>query len=206
MPSPSTPAHARQRSRSAQWTAEVRGYTGGIPIGGGTGPFTSSGRRTCPRASAILSATDLSFTGIPTTAGTYSKVQLTVRDATGATASGTFSITINAPAPGSILTVAGTGMRRLQRRRRPGKPGLPTPWRWRWTRSGNVFIAGFHSTTASARSSRRPAPSSPWPAPASRLRRRRRARDLRQAGRPRRRGHGRQRQPLHRRQRQPPHA
>jgi sugar lactone lactonase YvrE len=93
-----------------QWTAEVSGYTGAIPVSGGTAPLTVVSQANLPPGlSATISGTNVVFTGIPTTAGSYSNVQLTVQDAAGAAIGGTFSITINAPAPGSILTVAGTG-------------------------------------------------------------------------------------------------
>jgi sugar lactone lactonase YvrE len=93
----------------AQGTAGVS-YTGAIPISGGTGPLVVSAQANLPPGlSATVSGTRVTFTGIPNTAGTYGNVQVTVRDATGVTASGAFSITIIAPAPGSILTVAGNG-------------------------------------------------------------------------------------------------
>jgi hypothetical protein len=93
-----------------QWTAEVSGYTGAIPVSGGTAPLTVVSQANLPPGlSAAISGTNIVFSGIPTTPGTYSNVQLTVQDAAGAATGGTFSITISAPAPGSILTVAGTG-------------------------------------------------------------------------------------------------
>jgi autotransporter-associated beta strand protein len=49
------------------------------------------------------------FTGTPTTAGTYGNIQLTVRDASGATVTGTFSITVNpAPTLGTLSSTAWT--------------------------------------------------------------------------------------------------
>src|SRR5262249_45807195 len=93
----------------AQGTAGVS-YPGTIPVTGGTGPFTFTASPGLPPGlSVTFNGTGVAFAGIPTTTGAYNNIQLTVRDATGAQASGVFSLTISAPAPGSILTVAGTG-------------------------------------------------------------------------------------------------
>jgi hypothetical protein len=126
----------------------VSGYTGAIPISGGTGPLTILSQANLPPGlAATVTGTNITFTGIPTTVGTYSNIQLTVGDAAGASVSGTFSITINAPAPGSILTIAGTGV--------PGYSGdggaanlakLYEPWSVAVDGSGNVFIADFYNS------------------------------------------------------------
>ncbi len=131
-----------------QWTAEVSGYTGAIPISGGTGPFTILSQANLPPGlTATVTGTNITFTGIPTTVGTYGNIQLTVGDAAGATVSGTFGITINAPAPGSILTIAGTGV--------PGYSGdggaanlakLYEPWSVAVDGSGNIYIADFYNS------------------------------------------------------------
>src|SRR5581483_9521890 len=85
------------------------GYTGTIPVGGGTGTLVVSAQVNLPPGlTATLSGTTLTVSGTPTTAGTYNNIQLTVRDASGATASGTYTITISPPTPGSIITVAGS--------------------------------------------------------------------------------------------------
>ena len=103
-----------------QWTAGVAGYTGAIPLNGGTGPFTVVAQSNLPAGlSATVTSTNVTFTGTPTTAGTFANIQLTVQDATGAAVSGTFGVTVNNPGP--ILI----GLRRhrdgrLQRRRRAG--------------------------------------------------------------------------------------
>ena len=77
------------------------------------GAFTVVAQANLPTGlTATVTGTTVTFAGTPTTAGTYNNVQLTVRDASGATASGTYIITINPPPPGSILTVAGNGTAR----------------------------------------------------------------------------------------------
>jgi hypothetical protein len=126
-----------------QWTAEVTGYTGAIPISGGTGPLVVSAQANLPPGlNAIVSGTKVTFTGIPTTPGTYGNVQLTVRDAAGVTASGTFSITVNAPAPGSILTIAGTGSGGYNGDGQPANLALLAGPRGVATdAAGNVYIA-----------------------------------------------------------------
>ena len=79
-----------------QWTVNQAGYTGSIPVGSGTGPFTVSAQSNLPTGlTATISGTNVTFTGTPTSAGTFSNVQITVQDAAGATVTKTFSITIN---------------------------------------------------------------------------------------------------------------
>src|SRR5207253_1604814 len=56
----------------AQWTAGVAGYTGAIPVSGGTGPFTVVAQSNLPAGlSAAVTGTNVTFTGAPTTAGTF---------------------------------------------------------------------------------------------------------------------------------------
>jgi Putative Ig domain/NHL repeat len=131
-----------------QWTAGVTGYTGAIPVNGGTGPLTLVTQANLPPGlSATVTGTNITFTGIPTTVGTYGNVQLTVVDAAGASASGTFGITINAPAPGSILTVAGTGLSGYSGDGGPANLArLYQPWSVAVDGSGNVFIADFYNS------------------------------------------------------------
>src|SRR5262249_44496802 len=92
------------------WTAGQTGYTRVIPLSGGTGTLTVSAQSNLPPGlSASVSGSNVVFTGTPTSAGTYSNVQLTVRDTSGATSSGTFSITINpAPTLGALSASAWT--------------------------------------------------------------------------------------------------
>ncbi len=86
------------------------GYSGAIPIIGGTGPFLVTAQANLPPGlTATSTGTTITFTGIPTTTGTYNNIQLTVRDMTGVTASGIFTITPVAPPAGSIITYAGNG-------------------------------------------------------------------------------------------------
>jgi hypothetical protein len=90
-----------------QWTVGQAGYAGTIPTGGGTGALTVSSQANMPPGlSAVVTGSLVTFTGTPTTVGTYSNIQLTVQDTTGATSTGTYSITIN-PAAASALTITG---------------------------------------------------------------------------------------------------
>jgi hypothetical protein len=86
------------------------GYTGTIPVSGGTGALTVSAQSNMPPGlSATMVGSNITFTGTPTSTGTYSNVQLTVLDAAGATSTGTYSITINsAPTMGSPLNTLWT--------------------------------------------------------------------------------------------------
>jgi sugar lactone lactonase YvrE len=131
-----------------QWTVGVSGYTGAIPISGGTGPLTVSAQANLPTGlTATVTGTNVTFSGTPTTVGTYNNVQLTVRDATGVTASGTYSITINTPAPGSIITFAGTGTSGYNGDGGPATAAtLYYPWSVAVDGSGNVFISDFYNS------------------------------------------------------------
>src|SRR5262249_14318499 len=78
------------------WTVGRSGYNGGISTSGGTGGLTLSAQANLPPGlTASLSAGIIIFSGTPTTVGTYNNVQFTVQDTVGATASGTYTITIN---------------------------------------------------------------------------------------------------------------
>jgi hypothetical protein len=79
-----------------QWTVGQAGYTGVVPITGGTGPFTVVAQSNLPPGlTATLTGASIVFTCTSTTVGTYGNIQLTLRDATGATSTGTFSILVN---------------------------------------------------------------------------------------------------------------
>ncbi len=79
-----------------QWTVGRAGYTGAIPLSGGTGALTVSAQSNLPPGlSAAVVGSNIVFTGTPNTAGMYGNVELTVRDTSGATSAGTFSITVN---------------------------------------------------------------------------------------------------------------
>src|SRR5262249_45063292 len=68
-----------------QWTVGRSGYSGGISASGGTGGLTLGSQANLPPGlTAVLSAGTVTFSGTPTTAGTYSNVQLTVQDTIGA--------------------------------------------------------------------------------------------------------------------------
>ena len=96
----------------SQWTVGQAGYSGAVPITNGTGPFTLSAHTNLPTGlSAAITGTNVTFTGTPTAAGTYSNVQLTVQDAAGGhgQSAGTYSITINAaPTLGTLSATAWT--------------------------------------------------------------------------------------------------
>ena len=86
------------------------GYPGAIPISGGTGPFLVTGQANLPPGlTATTTGTNITFTGIPTTAGTFNDISLTVRDMAGATVNGVYTSTIVVPPAGSIITFAGNG-------------------------------------------------------------------------------------------------
>lgn len=93
-----------------QWTVGRAGYTGAIPLSGGTGALTVSAQLNLPPGlSAVVVGSNVVFTGTPTTAGTFANVQLTVRDTRGATSTGTFTITVNAaPTLGALSSSAWT--------------------------------------------------------------------------------------------------
>ncbi len=79
-----------------QWTVGKSGFTGTLAILRGTGPFSISSISGLPDGmSAALSGRSVVFTGTPTLAQTYAAGSITVADATGTTASQTFTITIN---------------------------------------------------------------------------------------------------------------
>jgi hypothetical protein len=126
-----------------QWSVGAWGYPGTIAISFGTAPFTLSAQANLPAGlSATITGSNVTFTGTPTTAGTYTNIQLTVKDATGATVSGTYSITTTVPPAGSIITFAGTGTGSYS-----GDGGIPTaaaldsPESVAVDSSGNVYIA-----------------------------------------------------------------
>ena len=84
-----------------QWSVGAWGYPGTIAISFGTAPFTLSAQANLPTGlmPPAISGSTVTLSGTPGTAGTYNNVQLTVKDATGATVSGTLhAITIITPA------------------------------------------------------------------------------------------------------------
>ncbi len=131
-----------------QWTAQVEGYSGSIPVTGGTGPLTLAFQANLPPGlTAVVSGSAIYPQGIPSTPGTYNNIQLTVRDATGATGSGTYSMTITAPAAGSILTVAGIDLAGYSGDGGPANQArLYDPESVAVDSGGNVFIADFYNS------------------------------------------------------------
>jgi hypothetical protein len=116
------------------------GYGGTIGITGGTSAYSNLTVSGLPDGlSAALSGSTITLSGTPIATGAFSSVNVSVTDAAGATATGTFAITIN---PGLINTVAGNGT--------PGYSGdggaatsaqLSSPSRLAVDRSGDLFIA-----------------------------------------------------------------
>ena len=130
----------------AQGTAGVS-YPGAIPVNGGTSPFTiTTSANLPPGLTAVVSGSSVGLSGIPTTTGVYNNIQLKIIDASGATASGVFSLTINAPAPGSILTVAGTGSYGYSGDGGPAnKATLGEPYATAVDSAGDIFIADTYN-------------------------------------------------------------
>jgi len=82
----------------SQWTTGISNFTGVIPIAGGTGPFTLAGSSGLPTGlTAVLIGNEIHFTGTPSVAQKSTAVSITIHDATGASVTKTFSITINPP-------------------------------------------------------------------------------------------------------------
>jgi hypothetical protein len=91
------PAPTMSALTMTQWTVYQPAFTGSMTIGGGTGSFTISHASGLPAGlSAVLSGKTISFTGVPTVAGTFHG-SITVQDAVGAKVTRTFTITIHVP-------------------------------------------------------------------------------------------------------------
>src|ERR1700682_4550589 len=73
-------------------------------ISNGTSPFTITSQSGLPTGlTAVVNGTTISFTGTPTVTGTFPSASITIQDLAGASASGSFSITINiAPSIGAL--------------------------------------------------------------------------------------------------------
>jgi hypothetical protein len=80
----------------SQWTRGVAGFSSTTTIRLGTGPYVLVGRPTGvpPGLTAVLNGSTLSFTGTPTTVGTYTG-SITLQDSQGVLINGAFTITIN---------------------------------------------------------------------------------------------------------------
>ena len=83
---------------ATQWTEGKSGFTGVLPISGGTGRFTITSSSGLPTGlTAVLNGHEVHFIGTPSEAGTFAAGKVTIRDTAGATATKTFGITINPP-------------------------------------------------------------------------------------------------------------
>ena len=163
------PAPSLGSLSSSSWTVNQAGYSGSIPIMGGTGPFMSLVQSGLPPGLvASLSGASISITGTPTSTGSYSNTSLTVTDHAGATASRTYTITINpAPSLGSLSSSSWTvnqgrvfgGPSRLWaepahscRLCRAGLPPGPgrrlTEWRQHISITGTPTSTGSYSNTS----------------------------------------------------------
>ena len=80
----------------AAWTVDKPGFSGVIHLAGGTGHFVISSVSGLPAGlTAVVIGKTIHFTGTPTTVATYAAGSITLHDATGASVTRTFSITIN---------------------------------------------------------------------------------------------------------------
>jgi hypothetical protein len=90
------PAPTVSNLTTTAWTQGQPGFTGTLTVTGGTPAHSIFGSPTGvpPGLTAILTGNTISFTGTPTTAGTFNG-SITIRDSAGATVTKTFTITIN---------------------------------------------------------------------------------------------------------------
>ncbi len=90
------------------WTVNQSGFPGTIALSGGTGSYSLTAQSGLPAGlTATLAGSTISITGTPTQAGTFASGSLTVRDSTGATATDSFSVTINNKATPTLVTKPG---------------------------------------------------------------------------------------------------
>ena len=90
------------------WTVNQAGFPGTIALSGGTGSYSLTAQSGLPAGlTATLAGSTISITGTPTQAGTFASGSLTVRDSTGATATDSFSVTINNKATPTLVTKPG---------------------------------------------------------------------------------------------------
>jgi streptogramin lyase len=81
-----------------QWTAGTPGFTGSMNVRGGTGPLSIANASGLPAGlSPVLSGNVISFTGVPSVAGTFAHGSITIQDAVGARFTKTISIIIHRP-------------------------------------------------------------------------------------------------------------
>jgi large repetitive protein len=97
-----------------QWTVNQPNYPGAIAISNGTAPFGNLMVSGLPAGlSASINGSTISIGGTPTQTGTFNNIHVSMTDAAGASASGTYTLTINGPLninptaiPGGIAGVA----------------------------------------------------------------------------------------------------
>ena len=129
-----------------EWNIGQSGYPGTITVSGGTGPWGIASATNLPPGlgvnlrGGVGGPLTVFFTGTPTTAGTYNNVGITVDDASGATVSGTFSITITPPP--LITTIAGNGSQGSSGDGGPAtSASLNSPYGVAVDANGDVFFA-----------------------------------------------------------------
>ncbi len=99
------PAPSIANPTKTQWTVNQTGFNGTLTITGGSGPFTLASSADLPTGlTAVLSGNTIGFTGIPSAANTFVGGTVTIQDAAGASATATFTITINAAPTFAALT------------------------------------------------------------------------------------------------------
>ena len=103
-----TPAPTLGTLGTTAWEQNETGYSSAITISNGTGPFGTLTQSGLPAGlTASLSGSTITISGKPTASGTFSNLQLSVTDANGVVASGTYSLTISvAPTLGTLGTTA----------------------------------------------------------------------------------------------------
>src|SRR5205085_1734988 len=127
------------------WAVNQPTYPGSIPISGGVSPWGIASATNLPPGMGVIltggtSYPAVSFTGTPTTLGTYN-VQVTLQDAVGATVSGTYALTITQTIP-NIITLAGNGGQGYNGDNIAAtSASLNPPWGVAVDGSGNIFFA-----------------------------------------------------------------
>jgi len=90
------------------WTVNQSGFPGTIALSGGTGSYSLTAQSGLPAGlTATLAGSTISITGTPTQAGTFASGSVTIKDSTGATATDSFSVTINNKATPTLVTKPG---------------------------------------------------------------------------------------------------
>ena len=89
-----------------EWPVNQPGYSSTIPLSFGTGPYSNLQINGLPAGlAASLSGNNILIAGTPTQAGTFSNLTVSLEDSTGASASATYTLTIDAPSiPNIVVT------------------------------------------------------------------------------------------------------